>query len=100
MVLVAIAEQWKDAAPYRDVFEILSNHTMTIMTSWQEGNALQTATGATAVQMTARHDTIFPEYLLDWMTGISQDTGISTGVDRLLNGFFDDFIFPELPDIA
>ncbi|CBF80573.1 Zn(II)2Cys6 transcription factor [Aspergillus nidulans FGSC A4] len=100
MVLVAIAEQWKDAAPYRDVFEILSNNTMTIMTSWQEGNALQTATGATAVQTTARHDTIFPSYLLDWMTGISQEAGISTGVDRLLNGFFDDFVFPELPDIV
>ncbi|KAL4750035.1 hypothetical protein BDW72DRAFT_213691 [Aspergillus terricola var. indicus] len=100
MVLVAIAEQWKDAAPYRDVFEALSNHTMTIMTSWQEEDGLQTTPGTATVQTTARHDTIFPEYLLQWMTGISQDTGISTGVDRLLNGFFDDFVFQDIPDMG
>ncbi|KAL4812036.1 fungal-specific transcription factor domain-containing protein [Aspergillus spinulosporus] len=100
MVLVAIAEQWKDAAPYRDVFEALSNHTMTIMTNWQEANALQTATGTASVQTPARHDTILPECLLEWMTGISQGSGISTGVDRLLNGFFDDFVFPDLPDVG
>uniref|UniRef100_A0A8H7KA26 Xylanolytic transcriptional activator regulatory domain-containing protein n=1 Tax=Bionectria ochroleuca TaxID=29856 RepID=A0A8H7KA26_BIOOC len=85
MVLVIMAERWKDAAPYRDVFEALASRTMTMIADKQQGKEAAPTWFATEQD---RYSADLPE----WMAGIA-DSGISLGVDLLLSGLGDDFSF-------
>lgn len=85
MVLVIMAERWKDAAPYRDVFEALSSRTMTMIADKQQGKESAPTWFATEQD---RYSADLPE----WMAGIA-DSGISLGVDLLFSGLGDEFSF-------
>lgn len=79
MVLVAIAEGWNIAAPYRDIFEALASRTMSMVLSGKP--AAQVTSQATDVS-----DDVGRDALVDWMADID-----GNGFDDLLSGFMDDF---------
>lgn len=79
MVLVAIAEGWNIAAPYRDIFEALASRTMSMVLSGKP--AAQVTSQATDVS-----DDVERDALVDWMADID-----GNGFDDLLSGFMDDF---------
>lgn len=83
MVLVILAERWRDAAPFRDIFEALASRTMTMMTDLEQGKQI----ASTAL---IPGQDICPEGLSQWVAGIS-DTDISIGVDWLLSELIDEF---------
>ncbi len=87
MFLVILAERWADAAPYRDIFEVLASRTMTMMADSQQGNSVA------PVALVQGQD-MYPEDLPLWMAGIS-DTGLSIGADWLLSELIDEFPTPE-----
>ncbi|KAF9879323.1 hypothetical protein CkaCkLH20_02866 [Colletotrichum karsti] len=82
MVLVILAERCKDAAPYRDIFEVLASRTMTMLADLQQGKAVETV----AISHGQRY---CPEELPQWMEGITH-TGYASGVDRLLSELIDE----------
>lgn len=84
MVLVVIAQAWEEAAPYRDLFEVLANRTMTMIVSRNNGtNILPTHWAST--------DSTEQETLIQWIADIA-NTGMSDEMEGLLNGFMDDFM--------
>ncbi|VTT82063.1 unnamed protein product, partial [Fusarium fujikuroi] len=84
MVLVAVAEGWQAAAPYRDTFEALASRVIaklfrkncTVQPSWPPSEA-QT------------RDQI-PDTWGHWMNDMA-NAGVLEGVDGLLEGFIGDF---------
>lgn len=83
IVLVVMAERWKGAAPYRDIFEALASSTRTMMVNknhewWMEPASLTLLDG------------LDQEDLTQWMAGIN-DINMSDGIDRLLTGLVGDF---------
>ncbi|KAF5640181.1 positive regulator of purine utilization [Fusarium sp. NRRL 25303] len=87
MVLVILAERWPEAAPFRNIFEVLASRTMTMMTDSHQGKEVM------PIAIGSEQETC-PEGLSHWMAGIS-DTGITTGVDSLLSELIDEFPAPE-----
>lgn len=88
MVLVAIAEGWGAAAPYRDIFETLASRTMSMvlsgmMPAGQQRSNEQPAGGGTA-------DSPQRDVLADWMADFDS-AGMLSGFDDLLSGFMNDF---------
>lgn len=77
MLLAVIAERWRSAGPYRDLFEALCNRTTTMMMDKSYGDGTPTTSNMA--------DFVNPEDLTQWMTDIS-DVGMSDGIDKLLNG--------------
>lgn len=83
MVLVVMAERWKGAAPYRDIFEALASRTRTMMVDRSneldmEPTVLMPLNGWDQADLT------------QWIADIN-DTGMSDGIDRLLTVFMNDF---------
>lgn len=83
IVLVVMAERWKGAAPYRDIFEALASRTRTMMVDksyewWTESNCSTLSDGLDQGDLT------------QWMADIN-DMGISDGVDRILTGLIGEF---------
>ncbi|KAJ4033794.1 hypothetical protein NW761_006474 [Fusarium oxysporum] len=87
MVLVILAERWPEAAPFRNIFEVLASRTMTMMTDSHQGKEVM------PIAIGPEQET-YPEGLSQWMAGMS-DTGITTGVDWLLSELIDEFPAPE-----
>jgi len=87
MVLVILAERWPEAAPFRNIFEVLASRTMTMMTDSHQGKELM------PIAIGSEQET-YPEGLSQWMAGMF-DTGITTGVDWLLSELIDEFPAPE-----
>lgn len=87
MVLVILAERWPEAAPFRNIFEVLASRTMTMLSDSHQGKDV----GPIAI---GPESETYPEGLSQWMEGIS-DSGITTGVDWLLSELIDEFTAPE-----
>ncbi|KAM0324310.1 hypothetical protein ACHAQA_008087 [Verticillium albo-atrum] len=82
MVLVAIAEGWCRAAPYRDIFETLASRTMSMVLGGKPA--------ARANVQAADADSAERDILADWMADVD-NMGMFDGFDDLLSGFLDDF---------
>jgi hypothetical protein len=87
MILVILAERWKEVAPFRDVFEALASRTMTMLADVQQGKVVDSIA-------LAQGQTAYPEDLPQWMEGITH-AGMSSGTDWLLSELIDDFSVPE-----
>lgn len=81
MVLVAIAEGWKDAAPYRDTFEALASRTVAMVVN--KNREIQSSPSA-AIDVEGQ------ESWARWINDMAE-TGVLDGVDGLLAGFINDF---------
>ena len=86
MVLVVIAQAWVEAAPYRDLFEVLSNRTMSMIVNSGNGNAESTLLPEGAEQ----------ETLTQWVADIA-NPGVSGEIEGLLGDFMNDFMSFDLP---
>ncbi|KAH7131604.1 fungal-specific transcription factor domain-containing protein [Dactylonectria estremocensis] len=83
MVLVAIAEGWQGAAPYRDTFEALASRTVAmVMNKNPEMSPPLPPPGSLEVEGQ-------PSWT-DWINDIAE-AGVLDGVDGLLAGFINDF---------
>lgn len=89
MVLVVIAQAWEEAAPYRDLFEVLANRTMTMIVSKNNGANIVPTPWASA-------DATEQETLTQWMVDIA-NTGMSDEMEGLLSGFMDEFMSYDIP---
>lgn len=78
MVLVVFAERWRDAAPYRDIFQELASRTITMIAEAPNGRANEFM----SVMEEQTQD------LTQWMADI-EDMGVSLGADQLLTGLMD-----------
>ncbi|KAH6974178.1 fungal-specific transcription factor domain-containing protein [Ilyonectria sp. MPI-CAGE-AT-0026] len=87
MLLVVIAERWKGATPYRDIFEALSNRTTAMMMDRKREQWMLPAPSTVS-------NPVDQGDLTQWMADIS-NVGMSDGIDRLLNGLIGDFILQE-----
>ncbi|KAF5706694.1 positive regulator of purine utilization [Fusarium mundagurra] len=87
MVLVILAERWPEAAPFRNIFEVLASRTMTMMTDSHQGKEVM------PIAIGPEQET-YPEGLSQWMAVMS-DTGLTNGVDWLLSELIDEFPAPE-----
>lgn len=83
MVLVVIAEAWEGAAPYRDIFEILASHTMSMIISRSQQSQ-------PPPQGPALADTSEREAVSRRISDID-DMGMLNVFDDLLVGFVDNF---------
>lgn len=83
MILVVMAERWKNVGAYRDIFEALSSRTMSM--TMEENRDLQTFPTSST---TSHHAD--PDDLNQWMADISE-VGMSGGIDRLLDGLVGDY---------
>ncbi|CAH0052275.1 unnamed protein product, partial [Clonostachys solani] len=81
MVLVVIAQAWEEAAPYRDIFEVLTNRTLSMIVNRNLQRPPVPATPALSA-------TSEREAVARWMTEID-DTGMLSGLDEFLSGFMD-----------
>ncbi|KAM5341441.1 hypothetical protein ACJ41O_014472 [Fusarium nematophilum] len=84
MLLVVMAERWKNAAPYRDMFEALCNRTTKMMSERSRDQSELLSSGAGSDEMEVGSFT-------QWMADIS-DVGMSDGINSLLNGLITDFL--------
>lgn len=82
MVLVVIAQGWKGAAPYRDIFEVLASRTMSMIVTRSCQQPLPAAAPLS--------DSSDREAVTRWMADM-EDTGMLDAFDGLLSGFMDDF---------
>ncbi|KIN08863.1 hypothetical protein OIDMADRAFT_100432 [Oidiodendron maius Zn] len=82
IVLAVMAEKWKGAAPYRDIFDALASRTMTMMVDKNHDQWMLPTTLALS-------DGLDPADLIQWMADIT-DMGMSDGMDRLLTGLIGD----------
>ena len=96
MVLVVLAEHWKQAAPYRDIFEALASRTMAMVVDKQY--QLRTAPEMPVVEQTG-YGLSFPGEMAQWVNDISND-GMSNGVENLLSGLIYDFGVEDLVNAA
>ncbi|BCS25405.1 uncharacterized protein APUU_50116S [Aspergillus puulaauensis] len=78
MVLVVFAERWRDAAPYRDIFQALASRTITMIAD----SPNYSSDGIISV---TEDD---PGDVSQWMVDIA-DTGVSLGAGQLLSEFVD-----------
>lgn len=85
MVMVVIAQAWEEAAPYRDLFEILANRTTAMMTDRTTRALVPQSSSSTAA------DDKEPETLMQWMADDS-NTSMTDAMEEILAGFMDDFI--------
>ncbi|KAF4332689.1 purine utilization positive regulator [Fusarium beomiforme] len=83
MVLVAIAEGWQAAAPYRDTFEALASRVITMM--FNKSRAIHASLPPPSAAETGDEDT-WGHWINDMATA-----GVLEGVDGLLAGFIGDF---------
>lgn len=67
--LVIIAERWSKAVPYRDIFEVLSERTISLVCG--DGSLSQDATGAS--HASDRNHSIEPQAVGDWALEIGAD---------------------------
>lgn len=92
MVLVVIAQSWEEAAPYRDLFDVLANRTVSMLTG-----RLNTANMTSSFSLpvgASEHET-----LISWITDIS-NIGISEEMESLLAGYVGEFgSFNVTPEI-
>jgi hypothetical protein len=79
-----MAERWKDAAPYRDIFEALASSTRTMMVNKNHEQWIEPAS-LTLLESLDQED------LSQWMADIN-DISMSDGIDTLLTGLVGDFI--------
>ncbi|SCO76670.1 related to purine utilization positive regulator [Fusarium oxysporum] len=82
MVLVAIAEGWQAAAPYRDTFEALASRVIAMV--FNKSRAVQTSLPPPSVTETREPDTWG-----HWINDMA-NAGVLEGVDGLLAGFIGD----------
>ncbi|WKT52744.1 hypothetical protein QSH57_003306 [Fusarium oxysporum f. sp. vasinfectum] len=82
MVLVAIAEGWQAAAPYRDTFEALASRVIAMV--FNKSRAVQTSLPPPCVTETREPDTWG-----HWINDMA-NAGVLEGVDGLLAGFIGD----------
>ncbi|KAI2670568.1 transcriptional regulator family: Fungal Specific TF [Penicillium roqueforti] len=82
MVLVVIAEAWEGAAPYRDIFEVLASHTMSMMIS-------RSLLPQPLPQTHILADTSEREAVSRWISDMD-DMDMLNVFDDLLTGFIDD----------
>lgn len=82
IVLVIMAERWDTAAPYRDIFEALSRHTLSMMASKSRENS--TLPGAVT-----QPDNLDARDLTQSLADIA-NVGISEGYDSLLSSWIGD----------
>lgn len=83
MVLVIMAERWKGAAAYRDIFEVLAGRTMTMMVEENRDRWMMP-------QSVAPMNVVADEDLSQWRADIT-DLGIPDGVDELLTCLIGDY---------
>jgi hypothetical protein len=105
VVLVVSGERWTAAAPFRDIFEVLSSRTVTMMADMQQQHRQQqqhgTETG-TGIQpapmnMNVTGQETFPPDLEQWIAGIS-DLGSMSSTEWFLNELVEDFTGPAVDD--
>lgn len=82
MVLVVIAQEWEDGAPYRDIFEILASRTLSMVVD--KGSRGQPGPDASEPVP----GTPDREVVSRWMADID-GKGMLSGFDSLLSGFLD-----------
>ncbi|KAG5809298.1 hypothetical protein H9Q74_005673 [Fusarium xylarioides] len=87
MVLAVIAERFKGAAPYRDIFEALCTRTKKMMV---DGGGEQSGVQISTLDPCY----VMPGMFTQWMAEIS-DAGISDTVDSLLAGLVSDCVTYE-----
>jgi hypothetical protein len=75
IVLVVMAEKWKGAAPYRDIFEALAGRTMTMMVDKNHEQWMSPTTWGLS-------DGLDPADLTQWIADIT-DMGMSDWIDKL-----------------
>lgn len=88
IVLVAIAEGWEGAATYRDIFELLAGHTLSMIVN-RKDQSLLPPRDSTLV------DSLERETMSQWISDIG-NTGTFDNFDDLLTGYIDEL--PSLPD--
>ncbi|KPM38586.1 hypothetical protein AK830_g8001 [Neonectria ditissima] len=84
MVLVAIAEGWQGAAPYRDTFEALAARTLTMLIS-------RRSTVSPPLISTTLSEPPIQESWAQLMSDVAETSELN-GDDGLLARFFDDFV--------
>ncbi|KAF5988298.1 purine utilization positive regulator [Fusarium bulbicola] len=92
MVLVAIAEGWQAAAPYRDTFEALASRVIAMV--FKKSRTEQTSLPPPSETETGEQN---QDTWGHWMNDMA-NAGVLEGVDGLLEGFISDFttrISPE-----
>ncbi|RFU28297.1 hypothetical protein B7463_g8032, partial [Scytalidium lignicola] len=87
IVLVLMAERWVTAAPYRDIFEALSRHTMSMMANKSDEQS-------TLPSVLTQHDNPDAGHLAQWIACIA-DEGMSEGYNGLLTSWVDDLPLQE-----
>lgn len=92
VVLVVLGERWAGAAPFRDIFEVLSSRTMTMLADAQQGKEVQPA------PLDVRQEPCLPD-LEQWIADVSE-MGSMSGADWLLNGLTEDYFHGEDEDAA
>lgn len=84
MVLVVIAEMWKGAAPYRDIFETLASHTVSMI--------VNRSMSSNSSEGPALADPLDREAVTGWISDIQfDDMGMQDIFDDMLAGFVNDF---------
>lgn len=81
IVLVIFAERWETAAPYRDIFETLSNRTMVMMDDNESQR--QVANASAENEMNSQED------VTQWFTVLA-DAGMSEGFNELFASLVSD----------
>ncbi|KAJ5240900.1 uncharacterized protein N7469_002491 [Penicillium citrinum] len=81
MVLVVIAEMWKGAAPYRDIFETLASHTVSMI--------INRSLSFNLPEGPALADPLDREAVTGWISDID-DMGMLDVFDDMLAGFVND----------
>jgi hypothetical protein len=87
MVLTVLAERWRQAVPYRDIFEALANKTMSMIF---EKHRQQWTTPEAPALLQQQPDVSMSTELAQWVTDIA-DVGMSDGIESLLTGLVYDF---------
>lgn len=86
MVHVVIAQAWEEAAPYRDLFELLADRTLTMIVGKNNGNHVLPSPAAFSGVEDQEMETS-----TQWMADIANG-GVSGEMGELLAEFMDEFI--------
>ncbi|KAJ9611976.1 hypothetical protein H2200_003571 [Cladophialophora chaetospira] len=84
MVLTVMAERWKEAAPYRDIFEVLASRTITMMVDVEHDDWI-TSLGTSAVQSGSAAEGDLTQWMTDIVGASSSDE-----MDTFLTGLMGD----------